>query len=480
MNLGCVPENNGLTEKLSEDYRVFLNGRECPVYTARVSAIPFAKIWFDKRDIKYTEISSMVRFDGEGEAEVRVLSLKKKGFSVVRPLGRGVRCYETPEGYVFRLTQPGQYTFEVGDDRGALCLFFDPPQTKPARENCTYYFGAGIHCPGLIRLQSGDRVYIDRDAVVYGSLFGEDVRDVTITGTRVLDGSFENRVFEGCYEPYTKSLIKLYECENVVIDGPVLRDAPIWVVNLFGCKHIDICNIKAIGHWRPNTDGVDIVNSSYVMVRDSFLRTFDDTVTLKGIDRYQHLNVEHISVQNCVLWCGWGRTLEIGLETACRCVRNVEFKNCDLIHNSAVCMDIQNGDYAEVYDVLYEDIRAEYQPYTLEEQLMRAPEQEYTGKKGAVPSLIEMNNFRFREHYKGFPKNDTVYENSFTVHDITFRNIKIFRDDGVKLPALRIGSEMENVLFSDILVDGLYENGRKVKESELEIVLKRTNGFRIL
>lgn len=309
MNLGCVPENNGLTEKLSEDYRVFLNGRECPVYTARVSAVPFAKIWFDKRDIKYTEISSMVRFDGEGEAEVRVLSLKKKGSAVVRPLGRGVRCYETPEGYVFRLTQPGQYTFEVGDDRGALCLFFDPPQTKPAREDCTYYFGAGIHCPGLIRLQSGDRVYIDRDAVVYGSLFGEGVRDVTITGTGVLDGSFENRVFEGCYEPYTKSLIKLYECENVVIDGPVLRDAPIWVVNLFGCKHIDICNIKAIGHWRPNTDGVDIVNSSYVTVRDSFLRTFDDTVTLKGIDRYQHLNVEHISVQNCVLWCGWGRTL---------------------------------------------------------------------------------------------------------------------------------------------------------------------------
>ena len=147
MNLGCVPENNGLTEKLSEDYRVFLNGRECPVYTARVSAVPFAKIWFDKRDIKYTEISSMVRFDGEGEAEVRVLSLKKKGSAVVRPLGRGVRCYETPEGYVFRLTQPGQYTFEVGDDRGALCLFFDPPQTKPRAGGLHLLFRRGHSLP---------------------------------------------------------------------------------------------------------------------------------------------------------------------------------------------------------------------------------------------------------------------------------------------------------------------------------------------
>ena len=213
-------------------------------------------------------------------------------------------------------------------------------------------------------------------------------------------------------------------------------------------------------HWRPNTDGVDIVNSSYVTVRDSFLRTFDDTVTLKGIDRYQHLNVEHISVQNCVLWCGWGADAgnRIGNGLPLRAKRRVQklrshpqFRRLHGYSERRLRRSVRRplrghtGGISALYPGRTADARARTGIY---------------GKKGAVPSLIEMNNFRFREHYKGFPKNDTVYENSFTVHDITFRNIKIFprRRGETSRPSHRLRNGKRPVFR--------YSRGRIVRERQ--------------
>ena len=76
-------------------------------------------------------------------------------------------------------------------------------------------------------------------------------------------------------------------------------------------------NIKVFGQWRYNTDGIDIVNSQNITVKNTFVHSFDDTICIKGIDRYIHADCEYILVENCVLWCDWGRCCEFGFETAC-------------------------------------------------------------------------------------------------------------------------------------------------------------------
>ena len=51
------------------------------------------------------------------------------------------------------------------------------------------YFGPGEHDVGRIVPKSGQTIYIDSGAVVYGEIFAWDVENVTIAGRGILDHS---------------------------------------------------------------------------------------------------------------------------------------------------------------------------------------------------------------------------------------------------------------------------------------------------
>ena len=52
-----------------------------------------------------------------------------------------------------------------------------------------------------------------------------------------------------CYEDLTIGNIRMYDCENISIDGVILRDSANWTAAFFGCNNIKINNIK-IKHLR--------------------------------------------------------------------------------------------------------------------------------------------------------------------------------------------------------------------------------------
>ncbi|MFQ7036200.1 MAG: glycosyl hydrolase family 28 protein, partial [Candidatus Borkfalkia sp.] len=232
---------------------------------------------------------------------------------------------------------------ETDGEHNALHIFADRAENFAKYGEPTLVFGAGEHRVGKIELKSHDRVFVHRDAIVHGSFYAKGATDIRIFGNGIVDGGWETRKSMHCYENYTNGCAKFYECTDITLDGVVFRDSAIWVVNLFDCEDVSLKNIKLVGHYKYNTDGVDIVNSRRVSISDCFIRSFDDAITLKGILQYKDKCVEDIHVENTICWCGWGRTLEIGLETVAPAYRRISFTDCDLIHNSAVALDIRRA-----------------------------------------------------------------------------------------------------------------------------------------
>lgn len=240
---------------------------------------------------------------------------------------------------------------------------------------------------------------------------------------------------------------------------------------------VTIDNVKVFGQWRYNTDGIDIVNCRDIMIKNSFIHSFDDTITIKGIDRYDHIDNERIAVDNCVLWCDWGKCCEIGIETACRFYRDITFRNCDVLRASYAALDIENGDYAEIQNVLFEDIRVEYNSFDTPQQYQHTDDEVYTRKdEKSVACLISIRNnkFRCKENIEmwGIPPipDDVDYEgvDCSSVHHVTVRNIKVYYDndlpkcDGKYNVSIIIHNFEEGASFHNITVEDIYINGEKI------------------
>ena len=224
------------------------------------------------------------------------------------------------------------------------------------------YFGPGVHDCGEIALQSNQTVYLAGGAVVHGGITGTDLENIRICGRGILDNGRQER---GTVRP-----IALHGCRNVAIEGIIIRDACEWVVTTAACEDVHIRNLKLIGMWRYNSDGIDICNCANVLIENCFIRSFDDSIVLKGLaahDDYPcgHLPLKNVTARRCVIWNDWGRGLELGAETCAPDMSGIVFEDCDIIHAVHVAMDSQNSDRAHVHDVRFENIRVELDASTL-------------------------------------------------------------------------------------------------------------------
>ena len=448
--------------KRFEGITLTVNGAPAFAELCRVSALPFNTPWRGfQRPLSQTEEAGFLRIVADETVEVSCTRAADFSSATVRPLSRAITAEKRGNTVRFRLPQAGQYVLEWDDEHGALHIFVEPPRDFSEYGAPTRVFGKGEHVAGKIELCSGDRIFLDEGAYVRGTLFGKGVRDVAIFGYGVLSGEDEERDNPDCYGETPNGCVKFYESEDLVIDGVTLTDSAVWVCNLFACRDVTVKNVKIVGHWKYNCDGIDIVNSSRVSVRDCFVRAFDDVITLKGILPYRHLPLRDITVQGCVLWCGWGRTLEIGLETLADEYKDIRFTDCDLIHNSAVALDIQCGDYAEIHDVTYSDLRVEFQKDTLPEQMENPIGCAYEGKgKPYMPVFIKICSYPYLlgtpfEAYDAemvkARENRAPY-----VHDVLFSDITAYVEDGceqprivtdVRLPALVSSVVMRNIRY---------------------------------
>ena len=160
-----------------------------------------------------------------------------------------------------------------------------------------------------------------------------------------------------------------------------------------------------------------------------------------------------------MLWCDWGRALEIGAETNAPAFYNIVFSDCDVIHGSTIQLDIQHHNRAEIHHVIFENIRVEYTQYQQSDVYQHTDEQEYrTSTPARQPILLNVALYDM-----GLFSKDGLHG---FAHDILFKNIYVLTDAPVPMPtSVFAGLDAEH-LVTDVRIEGLYYNGQRVTDIE--------------
>ncbi len=428
----------------SQAFTVVCEGTTLDVAACRVSKEPINQVWPGyQRPIEQTEMASFLSLGAEGPVTLEITATQPFQSAVVRPLSKGVNPVINQDKITVCLPGVGQYVLELDGRHTTLAIFVDPIKPCPTGE---IVFEPGVHTmTEPLVLEDGQTVVIKRGAVVYGSIRAYEKANVAVVGEGILDNSTFARG-EGTPIGFTR-------CQNVRVAGITVIDSSSWSMHFAGCRHVTVENIKLFGMWRYNSDGVDFTNCTDATLRASFLRNYDDCIVVKGLSGNRDLPVQNILAENCILWCDWGRALEIGAETSAPSFGNIVFRDCDIIRGSAVMMDIQHGDRADIADILFTDIRVEYTTDELAEKLQKEPGEVYVNQDETyMPDLIHL--YTTRTMYSKDNENGNI-------RNVTLRNIDITSPDG-RIPRSLIYAGVAGTTVSDITLENFRINGETV------------------
>ncbi|XP_050220250.1 probable polygalacturonase At3g15720 [Mercurialis annua] len=160
-------------------------------------------------------------------------------------------------------------------------------------------------------------------------LFFSGVRNLSIVGSGQIDGQgsawwTKTRNF------YLQALL-LGGCENLRVTGLTHMNSPRNHISIDSCTGVIISNLTIIApEDSPNTDGIDIIRSTYVQIQDSNISTGDDCVAING-------NNSHIRILN--VFCGPGHGISVGSLGGKGRIDNVE----DVYVHNCTFNGTQNG-----------------------------------------------------------------------------------------------------------------------------------------
>ena len=480
------------TEVLCEHYQVRINGKNAPLQTARVSAYPFNRRWpGHQRDMAQSELVNFLLMEADEPLSFEIKPKTPFDAVSIRPQALGVEPLITEDGWIrFTVNAPAYFTVEPFGRKDALHVFVDPISrySIDKTDKNVLYFGPGEHDVGVIRLESNQTLFLDEGAVVYACVSATDAENIKIIGRGILDNSRNHAeiLFEVNEENNTAAVsnavrrhtVQLEYCTNVQIEGITIRDSLVYNIRPLGCEKLDISNVKILGCWRYNSDGIDLHNCVNVNIENCFIRTFDDCICVKGMDCFYEGDVDaavraatyrngkaydvfkNVRVRNCVLWNDWGKCLEIGAETRAEEICDVVFEDCHVIHVMGRAMDCMNVDYADIHDITWRNISVEM------EKRMCAPQIQKTDS--------DTYDFSQNKHVPILLGADVVFHSEYSANGarrgknskLFFENIHVFGAE--KLKFVFSGYD-EDHMTSDVTVKDVYLDGKPITTEDYEL-----------
>lgn len=140
----------------------------------------------------------------------------------------------------------------------------------------------------------------------------------------------EERVY-GTGRYLRPNFLEPFECENVLIKGITIINAPFWIIHPMKSNNVIVDGVTVNSHG-PNNDGCDPEYSKNVWIKNSLFNTGDDCIAIKSgrDDDGRRVNIvsENIVVQNCQMIDGHGGVV-MGSEISSG-VRNVFVEDCKM------------------------------------------------------------------------------------------------------------------------------------------------------
>lgn len=440
------------------NYTVKIGGKLAELNEVTVSKEPFNKVFEGRqRPLSQTEKAYFVTADISGKTEIEITVFESFENYEIRPLEYGLgdsRCGNTVK---LTVDKPMQFTFEPDGFHNALHVFLNAPSEKPCGSN-VICFGKGTHDVGLIWLTSGQTLYLEEGAIVYGMIYAKDAHDIKIMGRGIIDSSpyprgnernaddsvlYKELKKHGVDEKdmskahYRSANIILYNCKNVYVEGLTFRDAMMWAFVVRNhCENIVIDNIKIVGQWRYNSDGIDICASRNIAVKNSFIRSFDDCF----VARAPYLpgeteDTENVIVKNCVsgaigekifeVWCG---------DKPCT-IRNISFEDIYLIRVCGTGINITTWFGSErsfVENVSYKNICMDFDcdRHRMDMKIESIESPVYVNTH-SIPTAVHIGNEKIGRSTGNQGCEEATDYSGFNVRytNISFENVRINTDN---------------------------------------------------
>lgn len=319
--------------------------------------IPEYKIKVDevKDSGHQTQDASLSYFDFSGEVEVAVTYHRGAvNSSKIRPLSYGIKHEVSGNTLTFKLREASNLSVEVnGDIMHNLHLFANPISTyvPNKKDKKLIYFGAGMHtiADGKLVVPSGSTVYVDGGAILKGQIKIDNVENVKVVGSGMVDQSI-------------KGGIHISNSKNITIEG-------LFASQCFtgGSTDVLIRNVKVISFFGWG-DGMNVISSNNVLIDRSFNRNSDDCTTVYGTRLGYKGGCSNITMQNSSLWADVGHPILVGTHGSTpvpEYLENLSYKNIDILDQKERqidyqgCMSLNAGDSNLIRNVLFENIRVE-------------------------------------------------------------------------------------------------------------------------
>lgn len=242
-------------------------------------------------------------------------------------------------------------------------------------------FPPGVYLSGSIHLKSNVELRLTDGVTLLGSthrfdyekitwhalILAEGQENIAVTGSGTIDGQGaalaadvvrlvqEGKIVDpywGNNRPHERErpqLIEFVRCKNARVSGILLKNSACWVQTYQACDGLIIENLRVESRSYWNNDGIDLVDSRNVQVRNCNINSADDGICLKS--SYPPAFCENILIENCTVRSSasalkFGTASKVGF-------RNVRVRNLKVFdtYRSAVALEVVDGGFMENIEI---------------------------------------------------------------------------------------------------------------------------------